>query len=97
MKLEKFLCLKNLGRRSFENSAGFLTMKLLLLSLQETTESEEESSTISYVLVRKGGSELEAPLFSSISLSLPLFNLSRLVPSLDSIYGNRTRETHLIR
>ena len=69
MKLEKFLCLKNLGRRSFENSAGLLTMKLLLWSLQDMIESEEESSTISYVLVRNGGSEVETPLFSSILLN----------------------------
>ena len=31
MKLAKLLCLKNLGRRSRENSGGFQTMKLLLL------------------------------------------------------------------
>lgn len=79
MKLEKFLCLKNLGRRSPENSAGFLTIKLLLFSLQETIESEDESSTISYVLVRKGGSELEPPLFSSIPYNH--FKSKRLKPN----------------
>lgn len=66
MKLEKLLCLKYLGSKSLENSIGFQTMKLLLEELHDTTESEEGSSTISYVFVRKGGRELEVPTESSI-------------------------------
>lgn len=61
MKLEKLLCLKNFGNKSLANSGGFHTTKLLLPALQETTESVEGSSTISYVFARKGGSEFELP------------------------------------
>jgi hypothetical protein len=61
MKLEKLLCLKNLGSKSLAKSGGFHTTKLLLLELHDTTESVEGSSTISYVFVRNGGSEFEPP------------------------------------
>jgi hypothetical protein len=61
MKLEKLLCLKNLGSKSFANSGGFHTMKLLLLGPHETTEFVEGSSTISYVFTRNGGREFEPP------------------------------------
>lgn len=54
-KLEKLLCLKYLGRRLMEKVLGSHTMKLLLALLQDTTSSVLGSSTISYVLVRKGG------------------------------------------
>lgn len=47
MKLEKLLCLKNLGSRSLENSRGFHTIKLLLPGVQDTTGSVEGSLTIS--------------------------------------------------
>lgn len=57
MKLEKLLCLKNLGSKSLANSVGSHTTKLLLELLQETTESDEGSSTISYVFAKKGGKE----------------------------------------
>lgn len=107
IKLEKLLCLKNLGRRSLENSGGFQTMKLLLLWLQETIESDEESSTISYVLVRKGGSELdETPwLFSSISENTfnnshtPWFNLltTKLTITLTKTEPKTEQETLLIK
>ena len=53
-KLEKLLCLKYLGRMWLANSGTFQTTKLLLLSLHDTTESVDESSTISYVLLRNG-------------------------------------------
>jgi hypothetical protein len=66
MKLEKLLCLKNLGSKSLANSGGSHTVKLLLLGLQETIGSVEGSSTISYVFARKGGSEFGLPCDSSI-------------------------------
>lgn len=71
MKLEKLLCLKNLGNKSLQNSGGFQTIKLLLLGLQPTIESVEGSSTISYAFTRKGGSELELPWASSIPILIP--------------------------
>jgi hypothetical protein len=49
------LCLKYLGKRSLANSGVFHTTKLLLPAPQETTASVDGSSTISYVLLRKGG------------------------------------------
>lgn len=55
MKLEKLLCLKNLGSRVEENLWESQTMKLFLPLLHEITESVEGSSTISYVLVKNGG------------------------------------------
>lgn len=54
-KDEKLLCLKYLGKRSLANSGVFHTTKLLLPAPQETTASVDGSSTISYVLLRKGG------------------------------------------
>jgi hypothetical protein len=47
MKLEKFLCLKNLGNKSLVKTGGFQTMKLLLVSLHEIIASVEGSLTIS--------------------------------------------------
>lgn len=61
MKLEKLLCLKNLGNKTDENSSGFQTTKLLSLELHETIELVEGSSTISYVLTKNGGSEVKPP------------------------------------
>lgn len=54
-KLEKLLCLKYLGNNSCANSGVFQTTKLLPTSLQDTIASVAGSSTISKVLVRKGG------------------------------------------
>lgn len=71
MKLEKLLCLKYFGNKSLANSGGFQTMKLLLLALQDTIESVEQSSTISYVLERKGGKDPETPWTSSILIHQP--------------------------
>ena len=70
IKLEKLLCLKYLGRSTLENSGGFHTMKLVLLWLQDTIESVDGSSTISYVLARKGATELELHGASSITVTL---------------------------
>lgn len=66
MKLEKLLCLKYLGNKSLAKSGGFHTTKLLLLELQETMASEDGSSTISYVFVRKGGSAFVLHVASSM-------------------------------
>lgn len=54
-KLEKLLCLKYLGRRSRANSGGFHTTKLLFSGPHDTIASVAGSSTMSYVLLRKGG------------------------------------------
>jgi hypothetical protein len=59
-KLEKLLCLKYLGSRSLQNSAWLATTKLVPSGVHATTASVAGSSTISYVLLRKGGSE-DAP------------------------------------
>lgn len=66
IKLEKLLCLKNLGNKTLANSGGFQTIKLLSFSLHETILSDETSSTISYVFAMNGGSALELPWPSSI-------------------------------
>lgn len=78
MKLEKLLCLKNLGSKILANSGGFHTMKLLFEELHDTIGSVVQSSTISYVFERKGGSELELPWASSIPIifSLKITNLN---------------------
>ena len=54
-KLEKLLCLKYLGRRLTEKEWGSQTTKLVPSLLQETILLIVGSSTMSYVLVRKGG------------------------------------------
>lgn len=54
-KLEKLLCLKYLGKRSLVNSGGFHTTKLLFVGLHDTIGSVAGSSTMSYVLLKKGG------------------------------------------
>lgn len=60
-KLEKLLCLKYWGSKSLAKSGGFQTMKLPPLWLQDTNELVNGSSTISYVLMRKGAGEFELP------------------------------------
>ena len=66
IKLEKLLCLKYFGSKSRANSGGFHTMKLIPLWLQETIEFVMGSSTISYVLVKKGAGAVDPPLDPSI-------------------------------
>ena len=61
MKLEKLLCLKYLGSRSREKSGGFHTTKLAPPGPHDTTRLVAGSSTISYVLIRNGAGESEAP------------------------------------
>eukprot|EP00250_Pteridium_aquilinum_P008948 c18329_g1_i2 orf=3-413(+) len=54
-KLEKLLCLKKWGRRHLEKMEGSQTTKLLLVELQEMMALVWGSSTMSYVLLKKGG------------------------------------------
>lgn len=53
------MCLKYLGKNTFENSGTSQTTKLLFPLLQETTSLVERSSTMSYVLLKKGGTEFK--------------------------------------
>lgn len=74
-KLEKLLCLKYLGSKSEANSGGSHTIKLQPLSLHDTTEFVNGSSTSSYVFIRKGAGALELPCDPSILASTVVQNL----------------------